>query len=316
MSRVQNVYDWYNMNQSNDPNLYELVEVLCEASQDDVDSAQIEALVNLEIERMISNGIVADEKDCLVRFVKEVEHRVLQKQPISDEFADYAKKISGVAFWLKQDSRGKEQPTSYSNYDEYRMLLGLENDFENVGEKKSSALKELSDFIAGSYQEVRVPRKQELPNYRANLSSQNDRYLAMINDVLPYIYPQEAQDFASHWETGGPLAESVNAIIDLEVGVDPKVVLKRLEEKTDGFGLGFAKSIVTRYSKVGPDFAESLGEKMDEKMINYINDLRVQKEKYRKELEANHSSNELEVMMQETEKVSDVEDALEDHILK
>lgn len=316
MSRVEQVYDWYNKNQSNDPNLFELVEVLCESSQDDIDSSRIEALVNMEVARMRSNGIVTDEEDSLVRFVREVEARVLQKQPISAEYANYAKKVAGVAFWLKQDSRGKEQPTSYSNYDEYRMLLRLENDFENVGEMKSSALRELSDFIAGSYQEVNVPRKQSLPNYRVNLSSLRARQNAMIEDVLPYIYPQEARDFANHWETGGPLVESVNAIIDLEVGVDPKVVLERLEESVDAFGLGFAKSIVIRYSKVGPDFAESLGEKMDEKMINYINDLRVQKEKYRRELETIHLSNELEAMMQEPEEVSDVEDVLEVPISK
>lgn len=283
MSRVKNVYDWYSNNKENDPNLYELVEVLCDASKDGTDNNQIEALVKLEVDRMISNGIVSDENDCLVRMIKEVMNFVLEKHDVSDEFADYVKKVVGVAFWLKQENRGKEKPTLYNNYDEYRMLLKLENDFDNAGEKKSPTLKELSDFIAGSYQEIRVPRKQELPNYRESLSSNRDKYYAMINDVLPYIYPQEAEGFARHWKNGGPLAATVNGIIDFEVGIDPKIVLKRLEREVDGFGYGFAKSLIIMYSKNGPDFANSIDESMDEKTVSYLNELRAKKEEYRLE---------------------------------
>ena len=302
MSRVENVYNYYKSNSENDPNIYELIEVLCDSSHNEDGKASLVDLVKLEVDRLFKNGIVTDEKDPLVQLVQEVQSQVLSGAEISDEFADYAKKVAGISFYIKQQQRGMENPDDFT--------------YDNVGEKKSDSLRKLSDLIAKSFKAIKTPIKYRLSNFAKGVQGFEARRDLVIQDVLPYIYPQESQDFAKSVSSPfGPGVDLiVRSIIDLDIGVDFDIVKKRLEEDTDGSGLGFAKSVIVLYSKVGPDFAESLGGKMDDDKINYLNALRQKNKKYANELASKTSNSELESMIQESE--GEFGDNLEGPVIK
>ncbi|MBQ6405130.1 MAG: hypothetical protein IJJ63_03635 [Bacilli bacterium] len=61
MSRVGDVFNWYTEHDKNDPNMYELIEVLSQYSRNaDESKEKVEDLVELEVERLITNGIIKD----------------------------------------------------------------------------------------------------------------------------------------------------------------------------------------------------------------------------------------------------------------
>lgn len=290
ISTIDKVYNfYYKEHPTNDPNMFELVDLLCNAPNSKEGKLKLAELVDLEISRLFENKIVTSENDPLCKFIRELEEQVFRGKKILGEFEDYAKRVAGISFYIKQKQRDMEKPDdfTYSNPDEYRCLMYSENDFDNAGEKKFDSLRELSDFIAGSYKSVEAPVKYELHTFRNLNDKEKERRI--IQDVSPYIYPQEVENFAGLIRRYHGLDFVASAIRELEIGIPFDIVQERLEKRAEGRSPSFLDSLIIRFSKKGLDFADSLPslattDKEKQEIADLLKDLRERNARYEEEL--------------------------------
>ena len=289
MSRLNDIYKWYTENNTSDPNMFELIEVLSQHSRMPGDyTDEINQLVELETKRLFENGIITDEADPLVMLITEFQQKALLQEAVSKELEEYAKMVAGISFWIKtQLSRSEnKEDFRYENNYEYERLLENEVALDNSGELRSKPLRELAEFIAKNNKDVKVPRKQESYHFAEKATNDREKTMIIANDVIPYIYPEKFDSFIEIWKTGGPMIEAVNAIIDLEIGVDYDLIQKRIENSCDGSGISFANGAVLEYAKHGPDYfmhiSKGFHRQLTEEELAHIEEIRKQNEEYAK----------------------------------
>ena len=258
MSRVEEVLNWYTENDKNDPNMYELIEVLSEYSRNaDTSKEKVEDLVKLELSRLINNGIVKDTNDSLISMVMEFAEKALKGEAVPEELENYAKKVAGVSFWLKTEySRGAA--FEYDNNNEYRKMLELESAAKNAGIEISTSVHSTMDFIKGhcsrALNEPKEPPYVYWDMQKEISEKANSRMRALIMTAEPYVYPEKLNQML---ENKNLLEATIPTVIDLGQGLDFDTVRNRLIER--GLSEAFQRFVIAQtvlYAKQGPEFYE------------------------------------------------------------
>lgn len=286
MSRINGVLNWYRENGQNDPNMYELIEVLCQNSiYKDTDDESIKELVELEVSRLLTNGIVKDENDSLVKMVKEFEKKAINGEAVDYELEDYAKKVAGVAFWIKQEERNGKT-ISYDNFNEYKEMLRYEDAVIDKKINISDSVKITMDFIGVHCNEALNRLKEHHINSRCAkevVPRQNySRMASLVMMAEPYVYPEKFDVMVKN--ANDLLDTTIDTIIDLGQGLDFDTVINRLDEKNlSGAGHGFVIGQVALYAKQGPEFyiysCEKDGYKIDEETLAWLEELKEENRK-------------------------------------
>ena len=256
MSRVEEVLNWYTENDKNDPNMYELIEVLSEYSRNaDESKEKVENLVKLELTRLFANRIIRDTNDSLVKMVMEFMEKAVKGEAVPEELENYAKKVAGVSFWLKTEySRGAT--FEYDNNDEYREMQKLESDVRNAGIDISVCIHSTKSFIEEHCSRT-LKETKEPPYVYWNIQKEisknaNSRMRALIMTAEPYVYPEKLNQML---ENKSLLEATIPTVIDLGQGLDFDTVRNRLSDR--GLSEAFRRFVLAQtvlYAKQGPEF--------------------------------------------------------------
>ena len=282
--RLQGVLNWFKENPNSNPNMYELVEVLSQASRDEEkNEALIKELTKLEVERLINNGIVTSEDDCLVQMVLEVYEQVLGGQQISEEKENYLKMVAGVSFYLKTlEANGQE--VTYNNTYEYSTLMDHKYELMERGEEISDTVLKNEDLITLRY-------KNNIESY----SYERDKSAIQISPFLPidekidnalelikpYVYPERLQILSEicHKNKTLPTDMTLTVIRDLGIGVNFDTAEKELDDANlSGLGWSIEMGTIANTAKNGPEFyihtMEKNGFKITPENMEYLNKLK------------------------------------------
>ena len=277
MSRVEGVLNWYTENDKNDPNMYELVEVLSEYSRGADDSKErVECLVELEVKRLFTNRIIKDQNDSLVKMIQEFKEKAINGEAIPQVLENYAKKIAGVSFWIKQEERNGNNIV-YNNIAEYKNMLQMETDAIMAGSSISGSIKELRDYIDVHCDDNLNELRNSHFDYKKSTEKKYNRMELLVMQVEPYVYPEKYEKMLKY--ANGLLDASIETIVALGKGNDFDTVYNMFEGKDlSGAGLIFALSQAAEYAKNGPEFFEFIcnkyGKKLDEETSTWIEDLK------------------------------------------
>ena len=277
MSRVEGVLNWYTENDKNDPNMYELVEVLSEYSRGADDSKErVESLVELEVKRLFTNRIIKDQNDSLVKMIQEFKEKALNGEAIPQVLENYAKKIAGVSFWIKQEERNGNNIV-YNNIAEYKNMLQMENDAIMAGSSISGSIKELRDYIDVHCDDNLNELRNSYFDYKKSTEKKYNRMELLVMQTEPYVYPEKYEKMLKY--ANSLLDASIETIVALGKGNDFDNVYNMLKGKDlSGAGLGFVVSQAALYAKNGPEFfmfmCDKDGTKLDEGTSTWIEDLK------------------------------------------
>ncbi len=302
MGRMYGVLNWYKENPSNNPNIYELMEVMCEAARnDELDPETLKELTELEIKRLIDNGIVKSEEDKLVALIREVEERVLGGEVLSDDEELLTKMTAGVAFHIKRSEAETGKTYTYDNSDEYYRIL---NARKKVIEEKgilSEAMQNNLSFIDSRYALFRkhLPEGFGMQDERrAKMEAEKDVTIKMMEAQLkPFVYPERLQELLKYYKQNSVLMPAeliIMTIIDLSLGEKFDSVLEKIDsQKLADTSRFYVLNCIMRYAKNGPDFwlfeKRKSGQKIDSSdlaTVALMNDSNARlDEKYKKQEE-------------------------------
>lgn len=282
--RLQGVLNWYKENTSSNPNMFELVEVLCRASRDDTRNVElIKELTRLEVERLITNGIVLSEDDSLVQMILEIYEQVLGDHEISEDKENYLKTVAGVTFWLKTLEVNGQRAT-YDNVEEYTRLMDYKYTLMNKGETISDTCLRNEDFISLRYKNDRYERANEWNQLGARIDTSlpiDEKIDYAMNLIKPYVYPERLQVLSEicHKNKGCPMNITLNSIRDLAIGVDFDTVIKKIgDAHLSGLGESLEMGTIAHNAKCGPEFymyaMQKRGIKIPNEYMEYLNKLK------------------------------------------
>ena len=232
---MQGIYDFYNNNPQNDPNMRELVEVLSQVSRnDEKDKELIEQLTDLELKRLFQNKIITNEEDSLVQFIKEVRDAVLSGRKISEKTESFIKSLAGVTFYIKQ-TKSREPNYLYDNEKEYLELLKMRDEVKASGEYTDTMKRNL-DYI------------------RANLNK--EKLADMISEIIPYIYPERMDNLVTYCQNNFlPLDIAIKTIKLLGMGTDFDMVLDQIDNANlSWIDVNSVLNFAANFGKNGPEF--------------------------------------------------------------
>ena len=259
--RMKMVLEWYLDHKDSDSNMYELVEVMCQASrEEELNRDALNMLSGVEVERLFSRGIVKTEDDPLVQMVMEIRAKILKGEKLSEAMEDFAKMLVGITFYLRTVEARTGQKAEYANRDEYVRLLDSRDAVLDAGEKLTPVMQRNLDFVSVHYKNdhYRLPDRHASVNAWANERSNNTqaKLLAMISAVEPYMYPPKVQDMMSMIDGDSSLSGvDFDLIRDLGMGKDFNEIYQKLESSNmSGLGLGLALNNAAMYAKRGPEF--------------------------------------------------------------
>lgn len=263
MSRVNSILSWYAENDKNDPNIYELIEVLSEYSRNaDCSAKDVEELVKLEVERLFANGIIKVENDPLVKMVMEFKEKALKGEAVPLELEDYSKKVAGVSYWLKTEHSRRGDTFEYFNISEYRQMLSLEDRVREQGIAVGDNTRILMDYITvhgnDIIKKMRYSHINEVASKSPNHSeATNNKIASLVMISEPYVYPEKMEkmeeDVRDNWML--PIDIAMNAIVELGQGLDFDSVRKRLyDANLSSFYESALLSHIAEYAKRGPEF--------------------------------------------------------------
>ena len=281
MSRVEGVFNWYTEHDKNDPNMYELIEVLSQYSRDaDENKEKVKDLVELEVERLITNGIIKDQNDLLVKMVMEFADKALKGEAVPQELEDYAKKVAGVSFCLKQEYSRRGETFAYDNVNEYRDMLKLEDHVKQQGIKISDNIRVLMDYIVfhgnDSIISVRNNHINEVAINNSEFGDSSSKFDAMVMLAEPYVYPEKMEEMiqAAKENYFLPLDVFVATTIELGQGMDFALIRDRLREKNlSGIGESAVLNHTVYFAKKGPEFYMFMKEKDGQRISAEVMDI-------------------------------------------
>lgn len=281
MSRVEGVFNWYTEHDKNDPNMCELIEVLSQYSRDADDSKEkVEDLVKLEVERLITNGIIKDQNDLLVKMVMEFADKALKGDAVPQELEDYAKKVASVSFRLKQEYSRSGETFDYDNVYEYRDMLKLEDLVKQHGIKISDNIRVLMDYIVVHGNDFIIrERNNHINDVAINNSKFGDsssKFDAMVMLAEPYVYPEKMKEMiqAAKENYFLPLDVFVDTTIELGQGMDFALIRDRLRNANlSGIGESAVLNHTIYFAKKGPEFYMFMKEKDGERISDAVMDI-------------------------------------------
>ena len=260
--RMKNILNWYVDHTEANPNMYELVEVLSEASREENKNDElISILSNLELSRLLRTGIAKDQNDSLIQMVLELKNQIDGGQEVSYEKEDFLKKLAGVSFYLKTEEMEKGVRPVYANAEEYIKLLDFKDAFIDSGETVTDAIRGTMDFVASYYKndDYRLPDRHTSISLWANKRTHGGetKIMAMVSLIEPYIYPPNAQKLVDYIMKDHylPADLALESIRDVSMGKDFGEIYQRImKENVNGTQLLDIINVIVLYAKNGIDF--------------------------------------------------------------